>query len=342
VASPTAQGLVLIASSPSSVVSDKGGYRLYAGDRGGKVSAYFINRKNGFLTPVPHSPFDAGDPVSGVAVHPSGKFVFASRVHGGVSVFSVANDGSLSEISGSPFPTAAGTNALTIDQSGKYLFAAEGVVAASNAGSVIPSYIDAYSVDALTGSLTPVPNSPYLMNPVSAACSVVPTDLATVQGRFLYVADSYESAVSGYAIDGATGSLSEIKDSPFNALCADNNNVDNLNRPAGISVDPTGRFLYGANASSNTINVGFYGITGSGDVGTLAFLKATASGTNCGFKVRTDPSGKFLYGFGNTGNTCSGAPILAGYAIDSATGEPTPISMPANVLGAAFDLAVTP
>jgi hypothetical protein len=35
-------------------------------------------------------------------------------------------------------------------------------------------------------------------------------------------------------------------------------------------------------------------------------------------------------------------PIVAGYKIDTATGDLTPISMPNNILGAAFDLAVTP
>jgi 6-phosphogluconolactonase (cycloisomerase 2 family) len=343
VVSPNTQGLVSIGSSPSSVVSDKGGYRLYVGDRGGNVSAYFIDRKTGFLRPVPDSPFAAGDPLSGVVVHPSGKFVFASRVHGGVSVFRVASNGSLELVSGSPFPTIGGTNALTLDQSGRYLFTGEGTVTAANAGQLVPSFIDAYGVDQLTGALTPLANSPYKMSPVSAACSVIPTDLLTVQGRYLYTANSYESAVSGYFIDAASGNLNEMMGSPFNAVCADNNNVTNLNRPSGITVEPTGRFLYAANASANTANIALYGITGSGAVGTLAFLKSTAPGTNCGFKLRADPSGKFVYGFGQTGTAiCSGAPIIAGYRIDAATGELTPIFMPNNILGAAFDLAVTP
>jgi 6-phosphogluconolactonase (cycloisomerase 2 family) len=342
IVSPNGQGLVSLASSPSSVVSDAGGYRLYVGDRGGNISAYFIDRRNGYIYPVPRSPFTAKNPVSGVAVHPSGRFVFASRVQGGVSVFHVSDTGSLDEVSGSPFPTVTGTNAMTLDQSGRYLFVGEGTVSAANANEFIPSYIDAYGVDSLTGSLTPLANSPYGMGPVSGACSVIPTDLATVQGRYLYIADSHESAVSAYNIDGPSGILTEMMGSPFNAVCADNTDVNNLNRPAGIAVDPTGRFLYAANASPNTTNVAYYGITGGGAVGTLAFLKATAPGSNCGFKLRVDPSGKFLYGFGNTGANCSGAPIVAGYTIDPATGELTPLSMPANVLGAAFDLAVTP
>ena len=179
------------------------------------------------------------------------------------------------------------------------------------------------------------------MNPVADACSVVPSDLIAVSGRYLYVADAYESAISGFAID-PTGALTELKTSPYKPICADNTNVNNLNQPAGIAVEPTHRFLYGADASPNSVNLAIYRIRHSGDVGTLAFLTTTDASTNCGFKVRADPSGKFVYGFGNTSANCSGAPVLAAFAIDSVTGQLTPITMPANVLGAPFDLAVTP
>jgi 6-phosphogluconolactonase (cycloisomerase 2 family) len=340
--SPNGQSLVATASTAGSVASDPGGYRLYVGELAGNVSAYFIDRRNGYLHPVPKSPVNTGNTISGIVVHPSGRWVFASHLNGGVSVLHVEDDGSLVKASGSPFPTVAGTNALTLDQSGRHLFVAEGVANASNVGQLIPSYIEAFGVDTLTGALTPLANSPYLMNPVSSACSVVPEDIVTVQGRYLYTANAYESAVSGYFIDPASGILTEMGGSPFLPLCADNNDVNNLNRPAAITVDPTGRFLYGANASAVTENVGFYGITGSGLVGTLAFLNNTAAGTNCGFTLKADPSGKFVYGIGNTVANCGGAPVVAAYAIDQSTGNITPIAMPPQILGAPFDLAVTP
>jgi len=334
---PTAQGLVQLTFAPSGVASDQGGHRLYVGDLGGNVSGFNIDAGSGFLSAVPGSPFAAGDTISGIAVYPFGKFVFASLRHGGVAVFRAAATGALTEVPDSPFPTVTGTNALTLSQ-GSYLFIAEGVPGAQ---LPIPSYIDGFAVDPTTGALTAVPNSPYQMNPVSDACSVVPKDLLAVSGRYLYVADAYESAVSGFAI-GSTGALTELKNSPYKPICADNTNVNNLNQPAGITVEPTHRFLYGADASPNSVNLAAYRIRHSGDVGTLAFLTTTASSTNCGFKLRADPSGKFVYGFGNTSANCSGAPVLSAFAIDSATGQLTPITMPANVLGAPVDLAVTP
>lgn len=334
---PTAQGLVQIASEPSGVASDQGGRRLYVGDLGGNVSGFDIDAGTGFLSAVPGSPFAAGDTISGIAVHPFGKFVFASLRHGGVAVFRATANGALTKVPGSPFPTVTGANALTLSQ-GKYLYVGEGV-----AGAQLPiaSYIDGFVVDPTTGALTAVPNSPYLMNPVSDSCSVVPSDLITVLGRYLYVADAYESAVSGFAIDG-TGALTELHNSPYKPICADNTNVNNLHQPAAITVEPTHRFLYGADASPSSLNVATYRIRHFGDVGTLAFMTTTAPSTNCGFKLRADPSGKFVYGFGNTSANCSGAPVVAAFAIDSVAGQLTPITMPANVLGAAIDLAVTP
>jgi len=337
VLTPTAQGLVQVTSPPSGVASDQGGRRLYVGDLGGNVSVYNIVAASGFLSAVPGSPFAAGDTISGIAVHPFGKFVFVSLRHGGVAVFRAAATGALTKVPGSPFPTVTGTNALTLSQGG-YLFVGEGV-----AGAQLPiaSYIDGFVVDPTTGVLTPVPNSPYQMNPVSDACSVVPSSLMAVSGRYLYVADAYESAVSGFAID-STGALSELSDSPYKPICADNTNVYNLNQPAGIAVEPTHRFLYGADASPHSLNVAIYRIRHFGAVGSLAFLTTTGPSTNCGFKLRADPSGKFVYGFGNTSANCSGAPVLTAFSIDSVTGQLTPITMPANVLGAPVDLAVTP
>jgi len=333
---PNGQGLVAIAASPASVVAEKNGGRLYVGDLAGNISGFSINRTTGFLSPVPGSPFSAGDTVSAVIVHPLNKFVFASRRHGGVAVFRVAANGSLKQVPGSPFPTVTGANTLTLINNG-FLFVGEGIPKGS---TFVTSYIDGYRINPATGALTALPNSPYSMGPVGA-CSVIPTDMAAA-GTFLYVADSYESAVSGYTLDSSTGILTEMQGSPFKPICADNNDVNNLNQPSGITIEPTNRSLYGAYSSPNSLVVAQYGITHSGAIGTLAFLTTTPSGTNCGFKLRADPSGKFVYGFGNTASNCSGAPVIAAYGIDAASGQLTPLSITPNILGAATDLAVTP
>ena len=80
VLSPTAQGPVFTNDQINALAADKGGYRLYGTFRDisrGGVYAYFIDRRNGHLNPVPGSPFSTAPWGCGaIAVHPSGKFVF--------------------------------------------------------------------------------------------------------------------------------------------------------------------------------------------------------------------------------------------------------------------------
>ena len=58
---PTGQTPPSTHTGPTRVASDKGGYRLYVVNNNSKdLSAYFINRSNGYLSPVPGSPFAIG------------------------------------------------------------------------------------------------------------------------------------------------------------------------------------------------------------------------------------------------------------------------------------------
>ena len=81
---------------------------------GGSVSVFSVGA-GGALTPVPGSPFPAGDAgatcTPSVAFSPDGKllatanFVNGSDSAGSVSVFSVGTDGALTPVTGSPFPS---------------------------------------------------------------------------------------------------------------------------------------------------------------------------------------------------------------------------------------------
>src|SRR5262249_48000849 len=151
---PLLQGPVNTNIFPQSVASDKGGYRLYVGDwQTGDVFPYFINRSNGFLTPVPGAPFGVHRSVTAVAVDPRGDFIYAAgneQASGDyVAVFQLQSDGSLKEIPGSPFPTQMGPQALTVDPSGNFLYVAD-----------YSNFIEAFQINRSTGALTEAPGSP--------------------------------------------------------------------------------------------------------------------------------------------------------------------------------------
>ena len=76
---PTAQRSIATGMAPGRLASDPSGYRLYVGNVGSKdVSAYFINRNDGSLQPVPGAPSPIGGYPTSIIVHPSGRFVYVT------------------------------------------------------------------------------------------------------------------------------------------------------------------------------------------------------------------------------------------------------------------------
>jgi 6-phosphogluconolactonase len=113
-------------TGPTRVASDKGGYRLYVVNQTSKdLNAYFIYRNDGSLHSVPGSPFPIGEP-TGVAVDPSGKYVYVTtlnNVSSGLSsvyAFAVESNGSLKLVPGSPLSTVNWALALTIDPQAQF------------------------------------------------------------------------------------------------------------------------------------------------------------------------------------------------------------------------------
>ncbi len=106
---------------------------------GSGVSGYTVDATTGNLTAVAGSPFAAGTNPSGVAVDPSGKFVFVTNAgSNNVSAYTLdSTTGVLTEVSGSPFSSGTGPSAVTVDPSSRYVY-----VANKTAGSLSLFTID--------------------------------------------------------------------------------------------------------------------------------------------------------------------------------------------------------
>ena len=187
------------------------GYRLYMMPlaqftNDDNAAAYFIDRRNGALSPVPGSPSFVGFGVRTMAVHPSGKFVYAGTVDQGVAspgilVFRVNSNGSLTLLASSPVLTDSDTSSLITNPNGKILYVTSGFS------------VDAFAINQTTGALTPLPGSPFA---VETGCPSHATDsLTAVVGRSLYVTTTEDLAVSAVAIESKPGALREIGGSPF-------------------------------------------------------------------------------------------------------------------------------
>ncbi|HVC07937.1 MAG TPA: beta-propeller fold lactonase family protein [Solirubrobacterales bacterium] len=182
---------------------------------------------DGAVTPIActGSSCNTGSAPWGVAVSPSGRFVYVSNVDGGsnssVTGFVVGSEGTLS-----PLPCSPSTNCETqkeprgiaISPSGSFLYVANH---ASNTVSIFAIAGD--------GTLTQVPCSP------TANCNTEsgPQSIAvTPDGHFLYVVNG--GTLSSYAI-AANGTLTPL---PCSALCSSGASLGQA------AITPSGAFLY--------------------------------------------------------------------------------------------------
>jgi 6-phosphogluconolactonase len=339
------------------MAADKGGNRLYVVNQGSHdVNAYFIYRNNGYLVPVPGSPFPVAGTGTNIAVHPSGKFVYVTTdsSHGGessVTALAVNADGSLTPIAGSPFGIADNAASIVIDPRGRYLY-----VGHSNS-----SDINAYSINAVNGTLTPVPGEPFTV-PVSDACFLCDAgsifDLAIdPSGTYLLAPVTSNGEVGVFRIDASNGALAGVPNSPF---------IDSLpNSPTApgsqtesIAIDSQNNFVFlddnECNGDGTCAHAGIAVFRLDAATGNLSPLPGHFN--NAGIcnqdSIRTDPSGNFLYTVSVTPCAGSSAPgVIQGFSISLSNGSlavvpgspfAQKISAPPNVFPEWSSIVVTP
>jgi 6-phosphogluconolactonase len=172
------------------------------------VSGYSIDSSTGALAPVAGSPFapTAKAEAMGFAIHPSGKFLYASTgsAANGILAWSVdATTGALTPMTGAPFLPGATTYSATFDQAGKFLY----VSAGANLG------ILGFSVDAGTGALTPMSGSPFFTASFLGPLVVDPT------GKWLIAGNGKDQAINVFSLDATTGMPTQlVSTTPAGAL----------------------------------------------------------------------------------------------------------------------------
>ncbi len=219
-------------------------------------------------------------------------------------------------ISGSAF-------AITVANSPNYQTCAvasgSGSIAAANITSIAvtctnnPSFVyvisqtannvAAYSINASSGALTPVPGSPF-------AAGTAPFGLTVnAAGTFAYVANHGSNNVSVFAIGPTTGALTEIAGSPFPAGA----------NPFSVTLNTAGTFAYVANYGDSTVS----GYSIDPATGALTPMAGSpfAAGLNP-ISATVNPAGTVAY----VANYGSGANDVSAYSIDPVTGSLTPLA----------------
>ena len=328
--SPTSQSWTWAHWGPTDIASDTGGYRLYVANQGSHdLNAYFINRNDGSLVSVPGSPFAIAGVGDRIVVHPSGHFVYVTSDHSGgsydVNAFHVQSNGSLQVVPGSPFSGEGfpGVPALAMDPGGKYLFVSATVTGFTGA-------VAAFTIDQISGALTPVAGSPFVVPNYSGCtqfCQAPPTDVAVgPTGKYLYAVLGSNDAIAGFSIDPSTGTLSNLPGSPYpeGQFCTTNG----CNFPITESIDPNGKFIYVSNDQLEALSI----FTINPATGVLAYAGTdTVPCWQAGFyssSVNVDPSGTFLYSIGATTGCGLGVSAVLGLSINQ--GDGSLISVPGS------------
>jgi 6-phosphogluconolactonase (cycloisomerase 2 family) len=262
--------------------SDK--FVYVANDSSGSVSAYTITASTGALNLIFGSPFSAGTGALSVAVDPSSRFLYLPDLgSGNVFMFNIdSSSGALTlsrTIEGrmSSFSIALANGTTPVTYTPKFAYAAN-----SDANTV-----SGYTVDAESGSLTPVPGSPFKTGAPSGSVPQPVSVAVDPSGKFEYAVDFNGNGpngfVSGYTINALTGSLTLVSGSPFAVG----------NEPRTVTIDPSGRFVYITNPFSDNIS----GFSINATTGNLAALSGSPFKTGTGsspWSVAIDPSGMFL------------------------------------------------
>jgi len=304
----------------SIAVDPKGRFAYVANVANDSISAYAIDGKTGALTPVPGSPFPEDPTLSGerpvsVAIDPSGMFVFVANYYfRTVRAYRIdQNTGALSQAPGSPFPAGINPESVTVDLNGQFVYVANGYHGGNGT-------VSAYSMDRTSGSLTPVPGSPFAVpNGTFPPPGSVPHSLtvhATASGQALYVADEGRVCIWEFMIDEMTGALALSPTSPFSVPGG----------PYSISADSHGPYVYLSNQypSYPTGSVAGYAIdpvTGS----LTAIPGSPFLGGPVPVGVTVDPKGHFVFTANQGSYLTNFSGTVSAYTIDANTGALTPV-----------------
>ena len=319
-------GYVLAGTGPSSVSVDRMGKFAYVANQSSNdISAYLIGTR-GTLTQIDCGSvagavcngmnFAAGTTPQFVTVDPTGKFAYVvNQTTDNISAFTInATSGALLPITGSPFPTGTTPMSVAIDPTGKFAYV-------TNSFGITGNSVTAFSINASTGALTEIDQ-----NGASAGTTVAtgntPVSISIDRtGKFAYVANINSDDVSAYTINATTGALTQIN-------CGGGAGCNGTNFAAGtdpqsVTVDPTGKFVYVANANSQDVSA----YTLNATTGALTEIDQDSSGagttvpTGVGpMSVSVDPSGKFAFVTNFVSNDVST------YSINATTGALTALS----------------
>jgi 6-phosphogluconolactonase (cycloisomerase 2 family) len=201
--------------------------------------------------------------------------------------------------------TFASLTGVTAPNIGSSSFSAPEIVIANKSFLYVPylatvngspqGFVAAFLINHSTGALSNISGSPFSTG-TDGADSVA----LDPKGRFLFVGNQVAGSVTSFQINSSTGALTPAPGSPL---------VNALTGPVQMTVDGTGNYLYFVQGSTSSYTVEYFidQNTGALSPGGLFLLAAS--------RIRTEPSGKYLFA---VGSPSGGIDV---YSIESGTGN---------------------
>ena len=221
-----------------SLSSTPDGRFLMAANGGSNNLTVFSIASSGALTPIEGSPFPALSFPEGIKVSPDGKFLaVAEPFSNQVEMFSIASTGSLTSLGAFPGGSVGELAGVDINCAISLLYGGE-----YNIGETV---VDGYSI-ASSGTLTPVPGSPFIPG-VGFDSRVV---LLSPDDKTLFVSNgsgTFSNTITVFSA-ASNGSLSLVAGSPFPMN-------PGASSPLGTATSQDGSLLYVASFFSHSISV---------------------------------------------------------------------------------------
>jgi 6-phosphogluconolactonase (cycloisomerase 2 family) len=267
----------LAAASPSSIIVHPSDKFLYAANQDtNTISRFKIDPTTGSLTEaLPRTLLTTSSGAVGLSpgvmtMDSGGNFLFVgNQVTNDVWVFSIGASGALTFVSSAQL--AAPPSGLTLSASGDFLYVP------------VQTFSAIYVFSVNSGALTQV-GAPLVVNGGVAEVGIDP------QSHFLYVPNPAANTVTVLLIQ-PDGSLAQRPGAFATA-----------NNPVAAQTDPTGAFLYVANA--NSANLSQFQVDSS--TGALTPLSTPTAGTGTGPQSFVlDPTAKFLFVINQGGHSVS-------------------------------------
>jgi len=337
--------------------SSTSGHYLYAAIPGtNQIVAYREDPNSGILTQLVISPISAGQAVQSLAMHPSGKYLYAANSgESDVSMYTISASGSLTEGT----RTTAGTEPtlLAMDSAGSFLYVGNSgsynisVFSIGSDGKLAPVgspfsigmvpinmklspsgnvlYVTGAGTAGIdppgiiqafslnAGALTPLSSSPYFTGNGPYGLQI------SSSGSVLYTANKLDNSISEFTVN-SDGSLAIISGSPIG---------ETYSGPVSLLIDKSGTYLYVANQAST--NLAAYTIASDGS---LTLLTTSPFGTGANPSViADDPGGKYLF----IGNQAASSATIESFSLDTSSGTLTTVDT-YTVPGSPTSVVVTP